>query len=237
MTISRNELHCPDKMFGVRKQEKNCLINNKQIQSGEPTDGETLIFDDEKDSWIFGAGGSGATGPPGSTGPTGPPGPAGLNSVNFFYMLKGFLPEAIRIRRGESVDMTNIFGSLTSTEFNPLITYDSKAEVFKASGTTDFFYSFFVNIRISCIFDAEEQSEISFSLRQIDGTQITSVEYPTIRSSPFISKTVAVIPTRVFAGGSDLYQTEGFKVFATVNFGPDLELETRNPQEIIFEAT
>jgi hypothetical protein len=42
-------------------------------------------------------------------------------------MLKGFLPEAIRIRRGESVDMTNIFGSLTSTEFNPLITYDSKS--------------------------------------------------------------------------------------------------------------
>jgi hypothetical protein len=47
-------------MFGVRKQEKICLINNKQIQSGEPTDG--------KDSWIFGAGGSG-----GATGPTGPP--------------------------------------------------------------------------------------------------------------------------------------------------------------------
>jgi hypothetical protein len=31
-------------------------------------------------------------------------------------MLKGFLPEAIRIRRGEYVDLTNIFGSLTSTD-------------------------------------------------------------------------------------------------------------------------
>jgi hypothetical protein len=53
----------------------------------------------------------------------------------------------------------------------------------------------------------------------------------------YIARTVAVIPTRVFPGGADPYQTDGFKVFMVKTNGSDFILDNVNNQEIVFEVT
>ena len=127
---------------------------------------------------------------------------------------------------------------MTTTSFDPLVTYDSINQVYKCDPTTTFFYSFFVNIRTSGTFASNNECELSFSIRRPDGTtEITSVELVRINSSDFISKTVAVIPTRVFPGGSDPYQLDGFKIFVVKESGPNFTLDATNNQEIVFETT
>jgi hypothetical protein len=79
---------------------------------------------------------------------------------------------------------------------------------------------------------------LSFSIRRPNGvTEVTSVQLIRINTGAFISKTAAVIPTRVFPGGADLYQTNGFKIYAVKNTGSDFTFDTTNTQEIVFETT
>ena len=95
-----------------------------------------------------------------------------------------------------------------------------------------------MNIRISGTFGSNNTCVLSFSIRRPDDvTEITSVELVRISSGGFLEKTVAVIPTRVFPGGGDPYQTEGFKIYAVKINGPNFTLDTTNNQEIVFEAT
>jgi hypothetical protein len=136
------------------------------------------------------------------------------------------------------IDLTPIYGALAVTSFDPLVTYDSINQVYKTDPTTTFFYSFFVNIRISGTFASNNESELSFSIRRPDGvTEVTSIELVRINSGAFISKTVAVIPTRVFPGGTDPYQIDGFKIFVVKSTGANFTFDTTNNQEIVFEAT
>jgi hypothetical protein len=136
------------------------------------------------------------------------------------------------------IDLTPIYGALATTSFSPLVTYDSINQVYKSDPTTTNFYSFFVNIRISGEFASNQRSELSFSIRRPDGvTVITSVELVKITTRFFVSKTVAVIPTRVFPGGADSYQTEGFKIYVVKTAGVDFTFDATNDQEIVFEAT
>jgi len=157
--------------------------------------------------------------------------------VNFFYREKGVLSAPILVSV-TPINLTPIYGGLVTTSFNPLIFYDGINGVFKADLSTDYFYSFFINIRISGTFSSNNQSELSFSIRRPDGvTEITSVEVVRLSSGNFIRKTVAVIPTRVFPGGADPYQTEGFKIYVVKKSGTDFTFDDVNDQEIVFEAT
>ena len=135
------------------------------------------------------------------------------------------------------LDLTPIYGALATTSFSPLVTYDSVNEVFKCDATTTFFYSFFVNIRISGDFSSTSRAELIFSIRRPDGvTEVTSVGFVRIGSS-FTERTAAIIPTRVFPGGADNYQIDGFKIYIVSEIGPNFEFDTVNNQELIFEAT
>jgi hypothetical protein len=134
--------------------------------------------------------------------------------------------------------LTPIYGALTTTNFSSLIFYDSINQVYKTDPTTNHFYSFFVNIRISGSFVSNYQTELSFSLRRIDNvTEITSVQLNRLTAGVYTARTVAVIPTRVFPGGADPYQTDGFKVFMVKTNGSDFILDNVNNQEIVFEVT
>lgn len=94
-----------------------------------------------------------------------------------------------------------------------------------------------MNIRVSGTFASNNESELSFSIRRPDGTEITSVELIRFSSGALVSKTVAVIPTRVFPGGADPYQVDGFKIYAVKVSGSNFTFDTTNNQEIVFEAT
>jgi len=119
-----------------------------------------------------------------------------------------------------------------------LVIYDSINNVFKSDPSTTYFYSFFVNIRVSGEFASNNESELSFSIRRPDGvTEITSVELVRINSGAFVSKTVAVIPTRVFPGGTDPYQIDGFKLYVVKTTGSNFTFDTVNNQELVMETT
>ncbi|MGL5356970.1 MAG: collagen-like exosporium glycoprotein BclA1, partial [Cetobacterium sp.] len=186
-------------------------------------------------------GNTGATGPVGATGNTGPIGPVGATGpgFNFLYRNRGILSSPITIT-STPVNLTPILGVLPVTVYNPLVSYDSGNGVYKCSNTTTAFYSFFINIRISGTFASNTDSVFTFSIRRPDGvTVITSTDLFKFNggSSSFINKTVAVLPTRVFEGGADPYQTDGFKIYVEKVLGSNFTLDNVNVQEIIFETT
>jgi hypothetical protein len=109
--------------------------------------------------------------------------------------------------------------------------------VYKCDPTTTFFYSFIVTIRISGSYVNNIDSEYQYEIRRANGvTPVTSVQYVRLNNNPLVNVTVAIITTRVFPGGADPYQTEGFTIFVTKNNGPDFVIENLT-QEIVFEAT
>ena len=64
--------------FLVRNpQKRENVINDIQIQSGSPSDGEIIVYDSVSNEWVFSTGSAGPTGPTGPTGSAGPAGPAG----------------------------------------------------------------------------------------------------------------------------------------------------------------
>jgi len=164
----------------------------------------------------------------------GPSGPVGENT-SFYRIHKGVLSTPITVT--SSLDITPLLGVLPSTSINDFISYDSVNEVFKCEENTTFFYSFLISLRISGDYAANQNSEYSFELRRADGvTVVTSSQFIRLSNSPLVNVTASVIPTRVFPGGADPFQLDGFKIFVNKISGPDFTFDAVNFQQISFDG-
>jgi hypothetical protein len=183
----------------------------------------------------------GPTGPTGPTGATGDIGPVGVTGAgfNFLYRNRGILASPITITTTPT-DLTPALGTLPATVYNPLISYDSINGVYKCSDTTTEYYSFLISFRVSGTFSSNTDSVFTFSIRRPDGvTVVTSTDLFKFSGADktIINKTVIVVPTRVFPGGSDPYQTDGFKIYAQKVVGADFTFNNVDFQEIVLETT
>lgn len=118
------------------------------------------------------------------------------------------------------VDLTAAIGGGTQTDIGVTLPFS-----YVGGGTNAFFaslefvdsYFFDIVLRLSgtCPSPASQSQPITFYLRRVDGSLITTSDYVVGRglSSTFTNQTVA-IPTFVFSGGADPYQTQGFRISA-----------------------
>ena len=116
------------------------------------------------------------------------------------------------------VDLTAAFGAGTLTVIGKSpFRYDSGANaLFVSSEYADaYFFDVVMRLTGSAPSATAQSRRITFFLRRADGTLVTTFNYALARSgsSSFTSQTI-VIPTFVFAGGSDPYQAQGFKISA-----------------------
>ena len=177
-------------------------------------------------------GSNGPIGPIGSIGPTGPTGPS---SSSFFFRKEGVLDAPVVVN--SEVDLTASFGSLTTTGIDSLIFFDSLNNVFKCNPTTTNYYTFLITLRVSGSYTTSTNSEYVYELRRADGVEvITSRQYVRLNNDPLIKTTVMLLTTRVFPGGNDPYQTEGFKIFIKRLSGPEFSFDTVNDQQILFDG-
>jgi hypothetical protein len=167
-------------------------------------------------------------------GPPGPQGPVGI-SDNFLYSKNGIFTNPILVNT--EVDLTSSFGALSTTDINSLIFYDSINEVFKCDPLTTDFYHFLITLRISGNYSSNSNSEYTYELRRSDGvTVITSSQYLRFSNDPLIQTTVVILSTRVFPGGNDPFQTDGFKIFIKRLSGPAFTFDNVNNQSLIFDG-
>lgn len=170
-------------------------------------------------------------GPPG---PQGPQGPVGIND-NFLYSKNGIFTNPILVNT--EVDLTSSLGALSSTDINSLIFYDSINEVFKCDPLTTDFYHFLITLRISGNYSSNSNSEYTYELRRSDGvTVITSWQYLRFSNDPLIQTTAVILSTRVFPGGNDPFQIDGFKIFVKRLSGPTFTFDNVNNQSLIFDG-
>lgn len=170
-------------------------------------------------------------GPPG---PQGPQGPVGIND-NFLYSKNGIFTNPILVNT--EVDLTSSFGALSTTDINSLIFYDSINEVFKCDPLTTDFYHFLITLRISGNYSSNSNSEYTYELRRSDGvTVITSWQYLRFSNDPLIQTTAVILSTRVFPGGNDPFQIDGFKIFVKRLSGPSFTFDNVNNQSLIFDG-
>ena len=116
------------------------------------------------------------------------------------------------------VDLTVEFGLGTQTNisFHPF-TYDAGANVLFASNEYTAAYFFDVVMRLSgtCPSPSSQSRAITFFLRRADASLITTIDYVVGRGlSGTFTNIALIIPTFVFAGGADPYQTQGFRISA-----------------------
>ena len=116
------------------------------------------------------------------------------------------------------VDLTVEFGLGTQTNisFHPF-TYDAGANVLFASSEYTAAYFFDVVMRLSgtCPSPSSQSRAITFFLRRADASLITTIDYVVGRGlSGTFTNIALIIPTFVFAGGADPYQTQGFRISA-----------------------
>ena len=118
------------------------------------------------------------------------------------------------------VDLTAAIGSGTKTDIGATLPFS-----YVGGGTNAFFVSlesvdaFFFDIvlRVSgtAPSTASQSQTITFFLRRVDGSLITSVDYVLGRgASTTVTSQTIVSPTFVFAGGADPYQVQGFRISA-----------------------
>lgn len=170
-------------------------------------------------------------GPPG---PQGPQGPVGIND-NFLYSKNGIFTNPILVNT--EVDLTSSLGALSTTDINSLIFYDSINEVFKCDPLTTDFYHFLITLRISGNYSSNSNSEYTYELRRSDGvTVITSWQYLRFSNDPLIRTTAVILSTRVFPGGNDPFQIDGFKIFVKRLSGPTFTFDNVNIQSLIFDG-
>ena len=118
------------------------------------------------------------------------------------------------------VDLTAAIGAGVRTDIGNTLPFS-----YVGGGTNAFFVSmeyvdaFFFDI-VLCVSGvapstASQSQTITFYLRRVDGTLITSIDYVLGHgaSTTFTSKTI-ISPTFVFAGGADPYQVQGFRISA-----------------------
>ena len=167
--------------------------------------------------------------PPGPEGPTGPEGPRARGS--FYLSHKGQFVSPITVTG--PTDITTLLGELTATNIDSLLFYDFQNQVFRAVGDTEFFYPFLTTLRLSGTYTGNQTSELGVELRRADGvTIITSSQYVRVSNGPLVDVTAAIIPTRVFPGGNDPFQSEGFRIFLTKISGADFTFSVTDFQEI-----
>lgn len=118
------------------------------------------------------------------------------------------------------VDLTAAIGAGTLTNIGATIPFS-----YVGGGTNAFFVSlesvdaFFFDIvlRVSgtAPSTASQSQTITFFLRRVDGSLITSIDYVLGRgASTTVTSQTIVSPTFVFAGGADPYQVQGFRISA-----------------------
>jgi len=118
------------------------------------------------------------------------------------------------------VDLTAAIGSGTKTDIGATIPFS-----YVGGGTNAFFVSmefvdaFFFDIvlRVSgtAPSTASQSQTITFFLRRVDGSLITSIDYVLGHgASTTVTSQTIVSPTFVFAGGADPYQVQGFRISA-----------------------
>lgn len=179
----------------------------------------------------------GPQGPQGIQGPQGPQGPVGPQgpTTNFFFRHSGILSAPVEVVT--EIDLTTLFGPLPSTSIDSKISYDGVDEVFRCIPSTTFFYPFLITLRISGTFASNLDSEYVFELRRADGIQvITSFQYIRLNNDPLVNVTVMILTTRVFPGGNDPFQTDGFKIFIKRLSGPSFTFDAVNNQAILFDG-
>lgn len=139
------------------------------------------------------------------------------------------------------INITPLFSSFTQNlQGSSLVTYDSTNGVFKCNPTTLDFYAFRMGLRLNAtvVGGTGTSSFYRVSLRRPDGvTVINSVLYNKAQGSTntLVAEVIADIPTRVFSGGSDNFQTGGFKVYMSKISGQDLSITANQTQTLIFE--
>lgn len=116
------------------------------------------------------------------------------------------------------VDLTATMGGGTLTELNKTpFRYDSGVNAFFMSleYVDAFFFDIVLRVSGTAPSPASQSQPITFFLRRVDGTLITTADYVLGRglSATFTNQTVP-IPTFVFAGGADPYQVQGFRISA-----------------------
>ncbi|HLF66794.1 MAG TPA: hypothetical protein VI522_04180, partial [Gammaproteobacteria bacterium] len=118
------------------------------------------------------------------------------------------------------VDLTAAIGGGTQTNVGATLPFS-----YVGGGTNAFFVSmefvdaFFFDIvlRVSgtAPSTASQSQTITFFLRRVDGSLITSIDYVLGRgASTTVTSQTIVSPTFVFAGGADPYQVQGFRISA-----------------------
>jgi len=180
------------------------------------------------------AGPTGPEGPEGPIGPTGPAGPTG-GYMSFAYINRGTLAAPATVNT--QLDLTPLLAALPVTGFDSKIFYDSGNQVYKWDPSTNDLYNFTITFRASGSYATNQDSEYLYEIRRADGvTVITSVPYVRLTNNALVQETVFTLVTRVFPGGADPYQTQGFKIFVTRSLGPALTYNTLDQQSLIFDG-
>ena len=160
-----------------------------------------------------------------------------LTVISWLTRHRGTLASPITIS-STPVDLTSVLGNLTLTSENGIITYDAVNNVFKADANTTSYYAFDVVIRLTGTVQGGGTSSFIFELRRPDNVTIITSDYSRIGGTGNLLNTqVSAIDTRVFSGGTDNYQTQGFRIFGRKVDGNNLILSNGvdDFQELILE--
>lgn len=103
-----------------------------------------------------------------------------------------------------------------STEYSPPIIFDTANGVIKVDPSTTYSYPFSIQFRFIMRISGAQTRRLYIQIRRPNGTTIVD-SFPFDFGSDIATNTPfflsSVLQTRIFSGGTDLYQTQGFKVF------------------------
>jgi hypothetical protein len=117
------------------------------------------------------------------------------------------------------VDLTAAFGAGTKTDIakHPFSYVGGATNgLFVSLEYTDtYFFDIVMRLSGTCPVPASQSEPITFFLRRTDGSLITTIDYVVGRGlSGTFANIALIIPTFVFSGGADPYQTLGFRISA-----------------------